>query len=77
MPVTLTPSPPCVHEYQYQGVKYKVDDYNLPGSSAKSRRYYDSYFCTKCCKLKLVELVETDTTGHNIKFNATPVPYKH
>lgn len=75
--VIITPPPPCVHNYMHQGVKYTVDDYNLPGSGARRRRYHDSYFCTKCCKLKLIELGATDTTYESIKFGATPAPYTH
>jgi hypothetical protein len=71
MKPVITPSPPCPHQYLHQGIKYTVDDYNL------RRRYYDAYFCTRCCKLKLVELGVTDTTYENIKFGATPAPYKH
>jgi hypothetical protein len=73
----ITPSPPCGHNYIHQGIKYTVDDYNLPGGGARCRRYYDAYFCTRCCKLKLVELGVTDNTYESVKFNATPAPYKH
>lgn len=38
----------CEHKYIYQGAVYRASHNLLPGSGARSRIYFDRYFC-ECC----------------------------
>jgi hypothetical protein len=38
----------CEHTYEYGGLVYYHDDYPMAGTGAKTRRYSDWFFCTRC-----------------------------
>ena len=41
----------CVHKWVYKGIVYAVGN-SIPGSGAKYRYYWDSYFCEKCLEFQ-------------------------
>lgn len=63
----------CDHDWEYEGVRFKIG-HQLSGSSARSRAYYDSYFCKKCLEHKYIPLNEWDNTFYTVRFNARPMP---
>lgn len=63
----------CKHNYTYGGVKYRIGEYKLAGSSARPVFYYDWFFCTVCADIIYKEYPHNgEDTYMGIKYNATP-----
>ncbi len=63
---------PHEHKFICGGIKYEVQDWNLPGSGARRIYYFDWFYCERCLENKYQMLdVETDTYS-KILFGATP-----
>lgn len=63
----------CEHKYVYVGIVFKIDNYPLPGSSAKEITYFDKYFCEKCLNIRHIELNDKSNTYNGIKYDAKPM----
>lgn len=42
----------CEHEWKYQGLVYRLSEYNMPGSGAREVIYSDRYYCARCLETK-------------------------
>lgn len=62
----------CEHDFIFQGMTYKRGSYSLPGTSAKSVSYYETFYCKKCLKKKHLPVNCQRTTYDEILFGATP-----
>jgi hypothetical protein len=62
----------CEHKFVFGGVKYEDGHYPLPGSGARSRQYFDFYFCEKCLEKKYEKLPFEDNTYSKVQFSASP-----
>lgn len=72
----VPPSPPCLHEYVYGGVKFRIG-HKLMGSAARAVFYYDWFYCSKCLEDKFRRLSYKTNTYEDIRNNATPLPFEH
>ncbi len=65
--------PHCDHKFSYGGVKYEDGKHSLPGGRAKSRTYFDWFFCERCLKEKYNALgILNENTYCEVLFDATP-----
>lgn len=64
----------CEHDFVYDGVKYEVQDWKLPGSGAQPVHYFDAFHCRHCLKRNYQELSSKTNSYQKILFNATPMP---
>ena len=62
----------CYHVFAYGGVKYKDGNEALPGGSARDRKYFDWWYCTKCLEATYKKLDIAQDTYDKILFNASP-----
>lgn len=63
----------CEHRFIYGGVKYEDGKHSLPGGSAKSRKYFDWFYCDKCLETKYRALFLPGQDSYSdALFGATP-----
>lgn len=61
----------CEHKFVYQGMTYRCG-HQLPGSSATSVEYFETYFCEKCLTKQYHSVGDQHDSYQAIKWNATP-----